>query len=121
MKIQVTQDRIKRGIPCSAANCPVSIAIRETTGYECSTIMDQTTIYTETDYTKIPLGQKVREFIENFDCYLPVSPIEFDLDLSEISAALSGGVGSPTKLSPHGAKPYKPSRFWHFLFRRRHG
>ena len=114
MLIQITQDRINRGIRSSASRCPVSIAIRETTGYECSTVFDQTTIYTETDSIKIPLRKRISDFISNFDSCLPVSPIEFDLDFSQLPAA-------DEKLYPHGAKPYKPSRFWHFLFRRRHG
>lgn len=115
MLIKVTQDHINRGVRCRAGDCPINLSIMEQTGYEANTLGNDVVLYiNKEDFVYVRLDNLARVFISHFDGGKPVSPIEFDLDVSSLPAAQQ-------KLYPHREKPYKPSRFWHFLLRRRHG
>jgi len=77
MTIKVTQEHIRNGKRSRSTECPVALAILESTGH-----------YPQVFKTGVRLGRDwfyhtkaTEEFINAFDSDRPVAPFEFDLPL----------------------------------------
>lgn len=84
MKFQVIQEDINNGIKCSPRQCPIAQCIKRTYPDRLINIgTDDVSIaegrYEKGTLTELPLI--ARQFIDNFDKGLEVSPFEFELDI----------------------------------------
>jgi hypothetical protein len=83
--VSVTSEDIQRGTPGQPCRCPVAIATGRALGSPAS--VGVFTVYYELDENgvgerSIDLPYRIVEWVRDFDARLPVSPIEFDLDLA---------------------------------------
>jgi hypothetical protein len=87
MKWQLTWDHIGMGAPCSGMRCPIALLIQEKLKPELFVFVKKTRIsvrnanYNEMYYINPP--GEVREFIDNFDQFKSVSPLEFELNIPQ--------------------------------------
>ena len=85
MKFQVTAEDIMNGVPNSPCECPVALCVKRTMnatfcnayGLDISAMKTEAGLITCLLMRKTP--KRVREFMEDFDDHLPVSPFEFEL------------------------------------------
>lgn len=71
MKIEVTQEHIDKGTPCTASDCPVALAI----GHNCRVYIHSVTI----NGLKYSIPENVTDFIDRFDAGHSVQPFTFEL------------------------------------------
>ena len=89
MKIQVTEEAIKKGVCNSSTGCPIALALRRTLNKECkyfpcpSVTENYIHIINEPGVAdlRIPTPVEAFNFIEKFDAKSEeVDPFEFELD-----------------------------------------
>lgn len=88
IRVQVKQDHIDRGERDCASSCAVALALLEgVPGIEDVKVDGCDMVFNVGDLTySLFTPDHVTEFIERFDGYQEVEPIDFEIDLSEASA-----------------------------------
>jgi hypothetical protein len=90
LEVNVTQDHIDRGAPCSCYSCPIALAVSDAVGSLSGAdriIVDRYTL-SLIDDTAVLIGELPKEavqFIHDFDdTELAVKPFKFSIDLKEV-------------------------------------
>lgn len=81
MRVEVTLNDIRNGTRRSSCWCPVAIAINRVlpNGYMVAVCSQSIMLTTPHREREIPTPKIVEEFVNTFDRFDPVLPIEFDL------------------------------------------
>lgn len=84
MRITVTAEHIRCGVPCDGCNCPISLAIREQCsipagGVDISPLAAWVQAEDMAPWKRRPLPLEAAEFVRDFDANRPVQPFAFDL------------------------------------------
>lgn len=90
MKLEITQEHINHGVPEDEWYCPISWALREKyPEYDFAvfghviekhdTIYNEVGEYVKTEVEEYVTTDEVRQFVDMFDCDLPVEPCILDL------------------------------------------
>lgn len=78
MKISVTEQDIKDGVPISAQCCPIANAVaRATKSLNSEVLVTRNYIHVRADYYYLPIAAYL--FIERFDAGGKVEPFKFEL------------------------------------------
>lgn len=79
MKIQVTEEDVRVGLPMSGEECPVARAMQRATG-ETWTVSTRYAFLKRPDQgtVTVRLPREVRQFTAAFDMDEPVAPLEFE-------------------------------------------
>lgn len=81
MKFNLTQEFIDKGVRTRPDCCPVALTIQA--GGVPSARVGTETVFEAVTYKKsAKMPGYLRQWISDFDSFLPVSPIEFELDLT---------------------------------------
>lgn len=80
IKLQVTMENIKTGVPHSPYRCPIALALNCTLGG--TWMVGIISAWRSTDQAKFLLGKKAQKFINKIDSGVRVSPITFYVPLS---------------------------------------
>lgn len=87
MLVKVTQKHLDEGEPCSCANCPVSLAIKEAFVKEkllgCRVSSTHVAAFFNKQTVCSQLPQEVTHFVLKFDLKEKVEPFEFELVLEK--------------------------------------
>ena len=75
MKVRVTEDHIKRGIPGLGEQCPIALALRDC-GWRAAIVTDRH--WWPHPAKWIPLTADALRFVRDFDRKDPVEPFEFE-------------------------------------------
>lgn len=85
MKINVTNEDIKKGTCRSPWGCPVALAIKRAVGKRAENVtIGIYYVHATPSFKSARLPAKVIQFIYDFDCMRDVKPIKFDLNLEAI-------------------------------------
>lgn len=79
MKIIVTEEHIKHGVPGSCRYCPLALALQDSTGDEFAFAGVEAKVHN--GWYSFP--ESALEFQERFDAGVPVSPFEFFIAYGE--------------------------------------
>lgn len=85
LRITVTEDDIRAGIPYDIHSCAVALAARRTVSGLISVANDLTVWDEKTELLigRYPLPHEVYDFINDFDNGIPVHPLSFELRVLE--------------------------------------
>ncbi len=75
MRIYVTAEHIKKGMPLDGDHCPVALAIKEHTARNVRVTEDEIKVSRK----KMPSPKSVLEFVYDYDEGSPVKPFYFNL------------------------------------------
>lgn len=82
MKITVTAQHIRRGLPMSPCGCPLALAIRE--AWLPTAQVDTTCVFEGPARSlRVALPVEVQRWEKDFDHLRPVAPITFELAIPE--------------------------------------
>jgi hypothetical protein len=85
--LKITQEHIDKG-QLTCTHCPIALSLKDM-GYNFPWIEEwgiyiyPDTKYTFADYRNVELPDEVIDWIRDFDMSLPVTPVEFELELEE--------------------------------------
>lgn len=87
MKIQVTQEDIRWGIPQDSHECAIAVALSRN-GLSATVSVDRLTVYPPGRcFVSVPTTPGIRRFVRLFDDGLNPGPIAFDLDIDAYTVA----------------------------------
>lgn len=82
-KIKVTRKFISQGSPCSSANCPIALAIKNKLGLAVTVGIDSAEIFPKNKGKgyRFSLSKRAEQFISDFDKLKSVKPFAFFITL----------------------------------------